>query len=90
MDAKSIGAAIARLRKKAGLTQAEFAAKLNISDKAVSRWENGIGFPEVTQFPAIAAMFGISVDQLMMGERKGIAIAGNILVDIVKEIDKYQ
>jgi len=89
MDAKSIGSAIARLRKKTGLTQAELAAKLNISDKAVSRWENGLGFPEVTQFPALAAIFGISVDQLMMGKRSGIALAGNILVDTIKEIEVY-
>ncbi len=89
MDAKSIGSAIARLRKKAGLTQAELAAKLNISDKAVSRWENGLGFPEITQFPTLATIFGITVDQLMMGKRKGIALAGNILVDTVKEIEAY-
>ncbi len=89
MDAKSIGSAIARLRKKAGLTQAELASKLNISDKAVSRWENGLGFPEITQFPALATIFGITVDQLMMGKRKGIALAGNILVDTVKEIEAY-
>jgi len=89
MDAKSIGSAIARLRKKAGLTQAELATKLNISDKAVSRWENGLGYPEVTQFPALAAIFGITVDQLMVGRRKGIALAGNIIVDVVKEIDSY-
>ncbi len=89
MDAKSIGSAIARLRKKAGLTQAELASKLNISDKAVSRWENGLGFPEITQFPTLATIFGITVDQLMMGKRKGIALAGNILVDTVKEIEAY-
>ena len=89
MDPKNIGSTIAKLRKKVGLTQAELAEKLNVSDKAVSRWENGLGFPEVTQFPALAAIFGISVDQLMTGKRRGIALAGNILVDIVKEVEKY-
>lgn len=89
MDTNSIGAAIAQFRKKAGLTQAELAAKLNVSDKAVSRWENGLGYPEITQFPALAAIFGITVDRLMMGKRKGITVAGNILVDLVKEIDVY-
>lgn len=89
MDTNSIGAAIAQFRKKAGLTQVELAAKLNVSDKAVSRWENGLGYPEITQFPALASIFGVTVDRLMMGERKGITIAGNILVDLVKEIDAY-
>ena len=89
MDAKSIGLSIASLRKKSGMTQSQLAEKLNISDKAVSRWENGMGYPEVTQFPALASVFGVTVDYLMTGERKGITIAGNILTDIVKIIDCY-
>ena len=89
MDAKSIGVLISKLRKKSGLTQAQLAKRLNISDKAVSRWESGLGFPEITQFPEIAKIFGVTVDYLMTGDRKGIAIAGNILTDIVKTIDRY-
>ena len=89
MDPKIIGASIVELRRKNGYTQAELAEKLNISDKTVSRWENGLGFPEVTQFPALAKIFGVTVDYLMTGERKGITIAGNILTDIVKNIDCY-
>lgn len=89
MDAKAIGILIARLRKKCGLTQLQLAQKLNISDKTVSRWESGSGFPEVTQFPVLASIFGVTVDYLMTGERKGITIAGNILTDIVKTIDCY-
>lgn len=89
MDVKSIGTAIARLRKNCGLTQRELAQKLNISDKTVSRWESGMGYPEVTQFPALAKVFGVTVDYLMTGERKGITVAGNILTDIVKNINSY-
>jgi len=89
MDAKSIGLLISKLRKKMRLTQAELAKKLKISDKAVSRWESGLGYPEITQFPELARIFGVTVDYLMTGERKGIAIAGNILTDIVKTIDFY-
>ncbi len=89
MDQKSLGITIAELRKKSNMTQAELAAKLRVSDKTVSKWENGLGFPEVTQFPYLAELFGVSIDFLMTGERKGIAIAGNILVDIIKDIDKY-
>lgn len=89
MDAKSIGISISKLRKKCGMTQSQLAQKLNISDKTVSRWENGLGFPEITQFPILASIFGVTVDYIMTGERKGITIAGNILTDIVKSIDCY-
>jgi len=89
VDAKATGVSIAALRKKCGLTQSELAKKLNISDKTISRWENGLGFPEVTQFPALAKIFGVTVDYLMTGERKGIVIAGNVIADIVKNVDCY-
>ena len=89
MDAKSIGISISKLRKKCGMTQSQLAGKLNISDKTVSRWENGLGYPEITQFPILASVFGVTVDYLMTGERKGITVAGNILTDIVKSIDCY-
>ena len=89
MDAKTIGSTICKLRKKTGMTQSQLAERLNISDKTVSRWENGLGFPEVTQFPVLASIFGVTVDRLMTGKRAGITIAGNILTDIVKNIDCY-
>lgn len=89
MDAKSIGSNIAKLRKKSGLTQAALAAKLDVSDKAVSKWENGQGYPDITLFPRLASFFGVTVDYLMMGEKKGITIAGNILADVVKTITDY-
>ena len=89
MDCKSIGATIAALRKKNGMTQWELANRLDVTDKAVSRWENGQSYPDITLFPRIASLFGVTVDYLMLGEKKGIAIAGNILLDIVKNIEQY-
>lgn len=89
MDAKSLGLLISKLRKQNNLTQSELAKKLNVSNKAISRWENGIGFPEITIFPELSRIFGVTVDFLMTGERKGIALAGNIITDIVKTIDFY-
>lgn len=89
MDAASIGREIARYRKKCGMTQLQLADRLNVSHKTVSRWENGLGYPEVTQFPELASIFGITIDRLMVGRRRGIAVAGNILTDIVKTIDVY-
>ncbi len=89
MDAKSIGSTISKLRKKSGMTQQTLAQKLDVSDKAVSKWENGQGYPDITVFPNLAALFGVTVDYLMFGEKKGIAIAGNLIADIVKSIDTY-
>ena len=89
MDCKSVGDTIAILRKKLGMTQLELAALLDVSDKTVSKWETGQGYPDITLFPRLAEVFGVSVDHLMTGEKKGIAIAGNMLLDVVKNIESY-
>ncbi len=89
MDSQVIGSIIAKLRKQNGWTQAMLAEKLGISAKAVSKWENGLGFPDITLFPILSDLFGVSVDYLMLGEEKGITIAGTTLVDIVMNIDRY-
>lgn len=65
----AVGKTIAALRKSKGWTQIELAEKLNISDKAVSKWEKDIGSPSVEFFPALAALFGVSIDYLMTGAR---------------------
>ena len=89
MNAKTFGQTLFKLRKKKGITQHELAGLLSISDKTVSKWETGYGYPEITQLPAIADIFGVSIDFLFKGKTKGIAIAGNILVDIVNSLDRY-
>ena len=88
MDSNSIGKTIAALRKKSGMTQSELAEHLNVSNKAVSKWENGQGYPDISLFPALAALFGVSIDYLML-HKKGIAVAGNIVTDVVKNIERY-
>ena len=88
MDSKTIGKTICVLRKKHGLTQTELAEKLNVSNKAVSKWESGQGYPDISLFPVISALFGVSIDYLML-QNKGIAIVGNIVTDVVKNIDSY-
>ena len=64
----SIGKTIATLRKEKGWTQAELAEKLQISDKAVSKWEKDDSSPSVEFFPALAELFGVSIDYLMTGK----------------------
>ncbi|MBQ4600809.1 MAG: helix-turn-helix transcriptional regulator [Oscillospiraceae bacterium] len=60
-----VGANIAELRRQLSMTQAELAAKLNYSDKAVSKWERGESIPDVMTLMQIAKVFGISVDDLL-------------------------
>ena len=67
MNEAKVGARIAALRTERKMTQAELAEKLGVSDKAVSKWELGGCYPDVTMFPLIADIFGVSVDYLMRG-----------------------
>lgn len=69
MEKKTIGSFIAALRKAHGLTQRQLAEKLNVSDKAVSRWERDESAPDLTLIPVIAEIFGITSDELLRGER---------------------
>ena len=59
---------IVRLRQASGMTQAELAAKLNYSDKAVSKWERGESLPDVAVLSKIADLFQVSLDWLVRGE----------------------
>ena len=89
MNQKQLGLLIAKLRKQQHLTQEQLAQKLNVSSKAVSKWETGMGYPEITLLPRLAAVLGVSVDFLLAGERRGITVAGNIIMDIVKQVECY-
>lgn len=69
MDAKIFGVFIAECRKEKNMTQADLAMKLNVTDKAVSRWERGIGFPDINTIEPLALALEISVLELMRSER---------------------
>ena len=66
--AHSIGKTIAKLRKAKGWTQIELAEKLQVSDKAISKWEKDSGAPSIEFFPALAELFDVSIDYLMTGK----------------------
>lgn len=68
MNEHSIGKTIANLRKSKGWTQVDLAKKLNVSDKAISKWESEVGFPEISQLPVMANLFNVTIDYLMMGK----------------------
>ena len=89
MDCKSLGNTIANLRHQNNITQSTLAEKLGVSNKAVSKWESGQGYPDISLLPVIAEFFGVSIDYLLLGEKKGITIAGNMIMDVVKNIEQY-
>ena len=65
MANKSMGEIICTLRKEKGLTQKELADKLNITDKAVSKWERDLAFPDTQTIPKLAEILGVSLEELM-------------------------
>ena len=68
MDQIRSGRFIAEERKKKGYTQRQLAEKLNISDKTISKWECGNGFPEVSLLLPLCEELGITVNDLLSGE----------------------
>ena len=67
MDQYVTGAIIKKLREQNGMTQSALAEKLCVSDKAVSKWETGKGYPDITLVEPLAAALGISVAELLSG-----------------------
>lgn len=74
------GAMIRGLREKQKLTQAELAEKLFVSDKTVSKWESGKGYPDITLLEPIAKVFGVSVAELLSGRAvSNVNVCANML-----------
>ena len=69
MDQMKIGKFISACRKEQGLTQAVLAEKLGVSDRAVSKWENGKNMPDVSIIPELCALLKIDLNELFAGER---------------------
>ena len=92
MDQIKIGKFIAECRKKNNLTQAQLAEKLNITDRAVSKWENARALPDSSIMLELCDILGISVNELLSGEK--IDMENNnqkneqLLLDMAKELEK--
>ena len=69
MDCYVTGGAIKRLRENKGITQQQLAEKIGVSSKAVSKWETAKGLPDITLIEPLAGALGVSVAELMSGER---------------------
>ena len=92
MDQLKIGKFIAECRKKKGLTQMQLAEKLGITDKAISKWERGIAMPDTSIMLELCEILGISVNELLSGEK--INMENNhqnneqLLLEMAKELER--
>lgn len=68
MEKRTMGLTIASLRREKKMTQAELAAKMGVTDKAVSKWERELSCPDVKSLPKLAEILGISIEELMQAE----------------------
>ena len=69
MNQEKIGKFIAHLRKEKNMTQVELADKLGITDRAISKWENGRGMPDLSYIQPLCEILNISINELLNGER---------------------
>ncbi len=70
MNKEQFGSFIASNRKAAGLTQKALAERLHVTDKAVSKWERALSYPDVTLLEPLAEVFGLGVEELVACEKK--------------------
>lgn len=89
---KTMGMLIASLRKAQGMTQAELAERMQVTDKAVSKWERDLSCPDIHSLPKLAEVLQVSAEELLQGEVLSAAAAGksvsrlekiNSIVDLV-------
>ncbi len=91
MDQIKIGKFIAEKRKQKNMTQIDFAEKLGVTNKSVSRWENGKNMPDVSLFIPICEVLGITVNELILGEEireDETRKTNEIMVETIKESNK--
>lgn len=89
MDQLKIGKFISKCRKDINLTQAQLAEKLNITDRAVSKWENGRSLPDASIMLDLCNILNISVNELLIGEKIDMNEKENVqektIINLVKE-----
>lgn len=81
MNQEKIGKFILEQRKKMGITQAELAAQLAVTSQAVSKWERGLGIPDIEILKKLSEIFNVDIDELLEGNKKNKPRSGkNILI----------
>lgn len=85
MANRSMGEIIAALRKEKGMTQKDIADKLGITDKAVSKWERNIAFPDTATIPKLAEILGVSVEDLLQAKAAPVPASNGVdkIVDLI-------
>ena len=83
---KSIGETIASLRKKKGMTQNELAEKMNVTDKAVSKWERDLSCPDINTISKLADILDVSVEELLKVKKQDYS--NNKIKDLINLIFK--
>ena len=71
MNQEKIGKFIANLRKEKGMAQEQLGQKLGVTNKTISRWENGNYMPDVEMLSLLSKEFGVTINELIVGERLG-------------------
>lgn len=89
MNLKSFGQNLAILRKKCGINQSELAELLSVTNKTVSKWETGRGYPEITTIPLLAKVLDVSIADLFETEKSGITAVGTICIDYLRNINWF-
>lgn len=87
MEKRTIGSFIAALRRACGMTQKELGEKLYVSDKTISRWERDECTPDLSLIPAIAEIFGVTVDELIRGGRNSSDLSKEHTDDMEQKAD---
>lgn len=68
MDCSKVGDLIRSLRLEKSLTQRELAEQMNISDKTISKWERGLGMPDVSLLPELSILLGVNIEEILAGD----------------------
>lgn len=76
MDCLKVGKLIHRLRNEKGYTQKQLAEALNISDKTISKWERGLGCPDVSLLHGLSEVLGVNIEQILLGELETNEVIG--------------
>ncbi|MBC5997184.1 helix-turn-helix domain-containing protein [Romboutsia ilealis] len=82
MDCKKVGKLIYELRKEKNMTQKQVAELMNISDKTISKWERGLGCPDVSLLLGLSDIFGVSIEGILSGEINLNEISGGNMKNI--------
>lgn len=84
-----MGMFICKLRKENNMTQMELAQQLHVTDKAVSRWERGIGYPDIQLLPALSESLHVSVAELISC-KKSLNYSNEEVTNIIHNLDVYK